>query len=367
MTDPFNPFKFGTDVDGEFFIDRTEELPKVRQMLAGHNHLVLISPRRYGKTSLVRKAILESGRPAVFVNVQMAVSASALAELLLKSFLSVHPWERFKESLKRFRAKPTFTYNIETNGMEVSFDTSVKGTVALEDVLNLMDEKSDPQNRLIVVLDEFQEIVNLEAGTDKLLRGIMQLHKNINYLFLGSEESMMTAIFEDIKSPFFHFGALMRLSRIPYDDFQRFLVDRLKAIRGDKSDDEARTILELTKCHPFYTQQLAAVFWDLCERNAEQATVQRAAEEIIRGLSAAYMILWSKQNRTNRHILAVLSQGGKLQSIRDFPSSTVYAAVARMKKDGVIVRDEEFVLEDPFFALWIRQSMQQAAIGLPAS
>lgn len=334
-------------------------------MLSGRNHLVLISPRRYGKTSLVRKAIVESGRPAIFINVQMAMSSCGLAEMLLKSFLAIHPWERFKDALKKFRVKPVFSYNPDANNLEVSFDGAAKGSVALEDVLNLIDEKSDPENRLIVVLDEFQEIVNLEAGTDKLLRAVMQLHKNINYLFLGSEESMMTAIYKDVTSPFFHFGALMRLDRIPYEDFYVFLTQRLAVIRKENAQEDARQILELTKCHPFYTQQLAAVFWDLCMRTEkQQTTVQTAADAIVKGLSASYMVLWSRLNRTNRRVLEVLSRDAKLKDIKEYPSSTVYTAVARLKKDGVIIRDGDFTLEDPFFAFWIRRSMQNAAIGL---
>lgn len=358
-----NPFKFGTVVDGDFFTDRTEELPKVQQMLSGRNHLVIISPRRYGKTSLVRKAILQMGRPAVFINVQMAMSAARLAELLLKSFFSIYPWERFKEALKSFRAKPVFSFNPETGGVDVSFEGSAKGDAALEDVLNMMDKKSDPENRLIVVLDEFQEIAGLEPGTDKLLRGIMQLHSNINYLFLGSEESMMTAIFEDIKSPFFHFGALMRLGRIPYPDFLSFLQDRLAKIRGEQAAKDSREILNMTKCHPFYTQQLAAEFWDLCARRGKASTVQAAADEILRGLSASYLVIWSRMNRTNRRILDALAHGAGLQDIREYPTSTIYSAAARMKKEGLLVRQRDYELEDPFLALWIRQSMQQAAVG----
>lgn len=359
-----NPFQYGTVVDGNFFTDRKEELPQVQQMLSGRNHLVLISPRRYGKTSLVRKAVVQSGRPAIFINVQMAMSSSGLAEMLLKSFFAIHPWERFKDALKKFRVKPVFSYNPDTNNLEVSFDGATRGSVALEDVLTLIDEKSDPENRLIVVLDEFQEIDNLEPGTDKLLRAIMQLHKNINYLFLGSEESMMTAIFEDVKSPFFHFGALMRLDRIPYEDFFAFLTERLVVIRKENSEEDARQILELTQCHPFYTQQLAAVFWDLCIRTENQATVHTAADAILKGLSTSYLVLWSRLNRTYRRILEVLSRNAKLQEIKEYPSSTIYTAVARLKKDGIIIRDGEFALEDPFFALWIRRSMQNAAIGL---
>lgn len=361
-----NPFKFGTVVDGEFFTDRKEELPQVQQMLSGRNHLVIISPRRYGKTSLVRKAVLGSGRPAVFVNVQMALSATGLAELLLKSFFAIHPWERIKDALKKFRVMPVFSYNPATNGMDVAFDAAAKGSTALEDVLTLMDEKSDSGKRLIVVLDEFQEIANLDPGTDKLLRAVMQLQKNINYLFLGSEESMMTAIFEDIKSPFFHFGSLMRLGRIPEEDFRCFLTERLAAVRGEKAEKDALEILAITKCHPFYTQQLAAVLWDQCERGNQDATVQNAAHRILESLSTSYTVLWSRLNRTNRRVLETLSRGAGLQEIRDYPTSTVYTAAARLKKDGILVREDNFDLEDPFFSLWINRTMSEAAQGIPA-
>lgn len=193
----------------------------------------------------------------------------------------------------------------------------------------------------------------------------MQLQKNINYLFPGSDEGMMTAIFEDIKSPFSHFGALMRLGRIPYEDFHAFLYDRLAVLRKDRPQEDASQILELTQCHPFYTQQLAAVFWDSCVRSADQAAVSSAADAVLRSPSPTYMVLWSRLNRTNRRILEVLSRGSKLQEIKDVPSSTLYSAVARLKKEGLLIKDEDFALKDPFFALWIRRSMQLAAVGLP--
>ena len=81
-----NPFKFGSVVDGEYFIDRQEELPRVRQIISSRNHLVLTSPRHYGKKSLVQKAVRETSRPAVFVNVQAAACAADLARLLLNRF-----------------------------------------------------------------------------------------------------------------------------------------------------------------------------------------------------------------------------------------------------------------------------------------
>lgn len=364
MTAQENPFKFGTVVDGDFFTDRTQELPKVQQMLSGHNHLVMISPRRYGKTSLLYKAIRQMNRPAVRVNLQMAISAQNLAALLLRSFFTVHPWERLKDAIKKFRVIPTLTYNPTTNDFAVSFGTGTTGSVALEDVLTLMNEKSDPSKRLIVVFDEFQEIANFEPGTDKLLRATMQLHENINYVFMGSQESMMTEMFESVKSPFFHFGAFIQLKKIPYDDFMEFLSQRLNPIRSNQSREDAEEILRLTRCHPFYTQQLAAGFWDLCQREAGNAMVSTAESEIMRNLSAVYASVWSKLPQAQKRILEVLSRSEPLSSIRDYPVSSVYSAISRMKKEGLVVREDGFELEDPFFALWIRKEQDAAAQGL---
>lgn len=349
-----NPFKFGSVVDGEYFIDRQEELPRVRQIISSRNHLVLTSPRHYGKKSLVQKAVRETSRPAVFVNVQAAACAADLARLLLNRFLEVHPWERIKDGFKRFRASPAFTYDPSTDRMEASFRSSEDGSLLLEDVLNLMNEKSAPENRLIVVLDEFQEIANYAPGTDKLLRAVMQMHQNVNYIFLGSEESMMRTMFEDIRSPFFHFGSLMHLSRIPYDDFCRFLSERLTPLCGSRSEEFARQILDISKCHPFYTQELASGFWDLYERIGEKAAVQSAAEAIICSVSPGYAFLWTKLSMPQRIALQYIARGDKLQDIDAFPVSTVYSAVGRLKKDGLIVREEDYEFEDPFFGLWIR-------------
>lgn len=121
-----------------------------------------------------------------------------------------------------------------------------------------MDAHSDSDNRLIVVLDGCEEITGFEPGTDKLLRSVMERHANINYVFIGSDEGA-AALFEDDRAAFFHFGVLMRLSKIPHDAFIRFLVEKLKPIRGDKARDDAAEILEFAKGHALFVQQLAAV------------------------------------------------------------------------------------------------------------
>lgn len=86
-----NPFKFGTIVDGAFFTDREEELRFIGQLLESENHLVLISPRRFGKTSLVCKALQHIDRPVVMVNLQSVTTVAELAALLLKRIFKIYP------------------------------------------------------------------------------------------------------------------------------------------------------------------------------------------------------------------------------------------------------------------------------------
>ena len=88
--------------------------------------------------------------------------------------------------------------------MEVSFQPTANSSVLLEDAMALVDKVTSPEDRLIIVLDEFQEVIKIKKGFDKQLRSLMQHQKNLNYILLGSQESMMEAIFEKKTSPFYH-------------------------------------------------------------------------------------------------------------------------------------------------------------------
>ena len=174
-----NPFKFGTIVEEEYFTDRVQEVAYIEQFIQSANHLVLISPRRFGKSSVVAKAVKQSGRKNITVNLQQATSVSDLSAKLLKEFFKVHPLERVRHLITHFRVIPTISTNPLTGSMDVSFQPGVDGIVLIEDVLTLIEKAHSEHDRMIVVLDEFQEIRDLAPKLDKQLRSIMQKQKNI--------------------------------------------------------------------------------------------------------------------------------------------------------------------------------------------
>jgi len=348
-----NPFKFGTLVDGEFFTDRVTELESIQRMLDSENHLVLISPRRFGKSSLVAKAVKASRRPSISLNMQNMLSIEDFASKILRELFRLYPLERIRHLMTHFRIAPTVSTNPITNGIDVSFQPVINGIVLLEDAMALLEKVSTENKKLIVVFDEFQEIMNIRKGLDKQLRSIMQEQQHLNYILLGSQESMMTEIFERKKSPFYHFGKLMHLSKIPYEDFRTYVAERLplkEASQNSVVDD----ILSFTGLHPYYTQQLSAQVWEMMTYDKLfDNVVSEAVNAIIQAHDLDFERLWLSFNRTDRFIMQSLSsQKNPLQN-RQMATSTTFSAIKRLMKAGYVIRTEDYEVEDPFFKTWI--------------
>jgi AAA+ ATPase superfamily predicted ATPase len=348
-----NPFKFGSVVSEDFFTDREKEFENAKKVLASRNHLVLISPRRYGKTSLVNKVTGSLSRPVIYMDLQLATDVSDLATQLLKKFLSINKWENIKHSLANFRIVPTLELNPQTGGMEVSFAPSASNKFTpLEDVLNMIEKTAKRGKRPIVVLDEFQEIAHLNKNLPKQLRAVIQHHKEVNYVFLGSLESMMKAIFERKKSPFYHFGYLMALDKIPYSDFFDYLKNRFDKITN-RSEAISKEILEFTQQHPYYTQQLAFYCFSFLEKERyKRDMLPLVIKDIITIHNTDYERLWNTISKTDKKILVSLAMQGKLPAA-SFPQSTVYSGLARLIERGYVVKGKSYEFDDPFFKNWI--------------
>ena len=349
-----NPFKFGVLVDNEFFTDRNNELKEVQLSLNSANHLVLISPRRFGKSSLVAKAVKATGRPCISLNMQNMLSVEDFASKILREIFRLYPMEKIRHLMTHFRIIPTVSTNPVTNVIDVSFQPVVNSMVLLEDALGLMEKVSTAEKKLIVVLDEFQEIMNIRKGLDKQLRSIMQEQENLNYILLGSQESMMTEIFERKKAPFYHFGKMMRLDKIPYDDFWGYISSRLPLEDDAQKDLITKEILSFTNLHPYYTQQLSAQVWEMLSYDKlVEDVVSEAISKIIRTHDLDFERLWLNFNRTDRSVLLDICKGINPMQNRLMASSTSYSAIKRLMKSGYVIRVNYYEIEDPFFREWI--------------
>jgi len=356
-----NPFKFGSVVDGAYFTDREKELTKISSYIKGENHLILISPRRFGKTSLIRKIVNESGRPYIFLDMQLVLSGDDFASQLLKRIYRIYPVQKLKNYLKSFRLIPVVNVNPVTGETEISFNPGTKELIPLEDVLNLIEKLRTDKKKIIVVLDEFQEIFRIGNGLDRFLRSVMQNHNHINYIFMGSSESMIREIFERKKSPFYHFGSLMVLGKITPGKFTDFLEERFSAIT-DKNRELTEEILDISDSHPYYTQQLAFTVWEILMRSGfSPDVVKDAVSEIIMSHDNDYELLWNSLNRTDMKVLTGMSVSEISPLSDEFSilygtgaTSTVFSTLKRLRNKGVLNKEgSAYEIDDPFFKRWI--------------
>ena len=167
----------------------------------------------------------------------------------------------------------------------------------------------------------------------------------------------MTEIFEKKKSPFYHFGELMRLGKLPRNDFHNYLSVRLKNCFPDKHDSLADHILDYTGCHPYYSQQLASNVWQIGMLQPEQDDVIHVAvDRIVTTHGFDYERLWMNFNRTNKWILRCLATNSPLQT-GEHRTSTIYSALKRLQQNGYVIYTNGYELEDPFFREWILREL----------
>jgi len=116
-----NPFKFGTIVEEPYFTNRKNEINKVKSVLNSDNHLIIISPRRFGKTSLIKKVTNSINRPSIYLDLQLITNTEDLATQLLKRVYRSFPFEKLKQHIKKFRILPNISINPLNNEIDISF------------------------------------------------------------------------------------------------------------------------------------------------------------------------------------------------------------------------------------------------------
>ena len=354
-----NPFKFGTIVEGKYFTDRVQILSEIKGILGSANHLVLISPRRFGKSSLVAKSLKELDRPFVSVNLQSISSVTELSTKILRGIFKIKPIEKLKHDILSFRAIPSVSLNPLNGNVDVTFLPEADSAVILEDVFSLAGSISKSGKRLIIAFDEFQEILEIEKGLDKKLRAILQTLSNVNFVFMGSQESMMTEIFEKKTSPFYHFGEKVNLPKLPYSEFKEYLADGFREIAQNPSDGLAEAVLQFTGCHPYYGQQLAFHLWETIKcYGYDEGTFDAVIQKIVCSHDLDYSRLWDSLPRTDRLTLQLICRRGNPLKYGGMPTSTMFSSLKRLCKKGFLNRmPEAYEIEDPFFAMWIGENM----------
>ena len=372
-----NPFVYGEVVPVVAFVDRETELERLtRDLLAGQK-IFLISPRRYGKSSLVRQALRAAergGALTVEVTVSSYSSYVAFLEGYARALLGVETrldkaraWMR--EMLGSVR--PEIRMEPDDRGgsqLAVSFPSARSD----RDVSRLAQEvfalpgriAEARRRRLAVALDEFQAIGAFDGGNvEHALRAAVQHQRQVGYVFSGSEPSLMERMLGRSR-PFYKAGPVMRLQKIPADRFADFIEARFRATRLRPAAGLGAAIVDLAGNLPYDVQRLAHEVWDDAQggRTVGLDDLHLTLKRLLGEHEAIFEATWQRLTLAQRAALraAVLEEGRELLSgdararYRLGGASTVQASLSALVREDILAREgTQYVVVDSLLREWV--------------
>jgi len=374
-----NPFVYGEVVPSAAFIDRVVELDRLVRDLAEGQKVFLISPRRYGKSSLIRQALSTmSRRGALTIEVTVSSFSSYVAFLegYARALVAAETrWDRargwLKEAIRSARTEIRYTPGESPLGsVTVSFP-SVKSerdvSRLAQDVFALPGRLAEARGRkVIVALDEFQAIAEFNGGSvEHAMRAAVQHQREVGYVFAGSEPSLMERMLSP-KRPFYKAGPVMRLEKIAADEFAAAIDTRFRRSGFKPDDGLGDAIVELAGNLPYDVQRLAHETWDEVQASSgKRATLEhlhQALSRLLREQETMFEALWQHLTLAQRAVLrAVVIESGHSVLSEDVRTrhrlggtSTVQAALNALVRDAVISRDgKRYTVVDSLLREWV--------------
>lgn len=314
-----NPFHYGSPVTGERFTDRATELKAlVTCMLKGQN-AVLLSPRRYGKTSLLKRAVQDvrqaRGRSAM-VNLIGCSSRRQVAQALGTGIAhEAMGWldgrvELLREHLARVRAGVSL--EVSHTGLTVTLAPASAGTDwsdIIGDVLRMLVRLGARGHPVSLVIDEFQRVAEIDNGLAGVFKTLVDELEQVSLVFAGSKRHLMEELSTGPGAPLLRVGTRISLAPIPEDLMTRFLVERAEAGKEDLSPAVAGTIFRIARGIPNDVQQLA--FWAYEEpgRRITESTVEHALDRVVSLQAEDFAESYDKLAPSQQRVLEVLARG----------------------------------------------------------
>jgi uncharacterized protein len=374
-----NPFVYGEVVPLTAFVDREVELDRLtRDLLAGQK-VFLISPRRYGKSSLVRqalKAAAHAGALVVDVTVSSHSSYVAFLEGYARALAAVETRvERAQGWLREMLGGIRPEMRVETTETGKSrLALSFPAIRSERDVSRLAQEvfampgriAESRGRRMAISLDEFQAIGGFDGGSvEHALRAAVQHQRQVGYVFSGSEPALMERMLGRSR-PFYKAGPVMRLERIPADRFAVFVESRMRRTGIKPADGLGTAIVELAGNLPYDVQRLAHELWDDVRASGRRAAGLEDLHETLRRLLAEQEPIfegtWQRLTLPQRAALraAVLEDGRALLSAdvrtryRLSGASTVQRSLAALVREDILAKDgDRHVVVDSLLREWV--------------
>lgn len=317
-----NPFRYGEVVRGDRFGGRERERQELMADILNGQNVVVISPRRFGKTSLVLEVLADiaDSVPSAYVDLLRVPSVEHLPSALATEFARLlSPGDRMIDRVRRLfddlALRPKFGVD-EAGRPTVEFEPGASAAdigLTLDGLFQLPGRIAERRKtRVAVVFDEFQSVVDLDTGLPARMRAIFQLQADVAHVFLGSRRHVIERLFTGENEPMFRMAKVFPLGPIPADEFGPFIHGRFVSTKSPISAEAVERILSITGGHPHDTQELCYFTWAETSANGiypiPPTAVDRALDRVLDAENARYGALWDRLAVSQRSLLVALSR-----------------------------------------------------------
>lgn len=368
-----DPFVFGTATSEPCFTDRENETQRLKMNFLHGINTMLISPRRWGKTSLV-KHVADSLENEKDVKVVMMDIFSCRNEHQFYKMFATEiikqtssKWEEWVADAKKFLGGlvPKISLDVDpVTDLTFSFDFSE--THFNVDVLSLPEKIAESKGiKVVVCIDEFQQIADFSDSLlfQKKLRSVWQLQQNVTYCLFGSKKHILAGLFSKPSCPFYKFGDILFLQKIPTSYWSDFIMSRFAATGKSISKELTEEICAFVENHSSYVQQLSWIVWTKTEKTATHEILEKSKTELLNQSSILFHNYIDELTGFQINFLLAMSDGIQSEFSRkeiltryDLGTS---ANITRLKKsledkDLIDIEAKKITFNDPVFAHWIR-------------
>ncbi len=369
------PFIFGKLAIDQNFTNRKAEIIKLKQNFSSGINTILISPRRWGKSSLVKKVGEEveadhKNIRMVYLDMfnirteedfckRLSESVIASASSKLEESLSL-----IKKFFKQWIPKVTISPDaVQEVSLSLNWEDVKKNPDEILDLAELI--AIEKQLKLVICIDEFQNLSNFNdpLGFQKKMRSHWQQHQHVSYCLYGSKRHMMIEVFTHQSMPFYKFGDLIFLPKISTSNWKIFIQERFKSTNKMINEKQAEQIAILVENHPYYVQQLSQLCWFRTSLELSDEDIDLSMDSLVMQLSLLFLNITESLTTTQINYLKALVDGTRMLSSREVINTYHLgssANVARIKQalinkeiiDDLVVGNPEIL--DPVYKYWLK-------------
>ena len=372
-----NPFIIKSYESKELFCDREEELQLMLRNCINSTDMTLISQRRMGKTGLILRLFdeLKDTRPEIhtiyfdiFASRNIDDFIKLMAEAAMKTFPSkTSMGEKFMTFIKSLRPQLSFDNITGEPQLQIAYQTAHEKEYTLRGIFDFLDSQNE---HIVMAIDEFQQIRDYpEQNMEALLRTYIQQTHNLTFIFCGSKKHMMADIFANEKKPFYNSTSFVSLDKISEESYSAFIRHLFNERQRSITDEALQFILDWTRRHTYYTQQLCHTVFANGSEAVTIDEVKKACEQLMKQGETVY--LQYRQMLTDKQwdYLIAVAKEGSVQQITSAaflkthqigtPSVSRRLADALCEKgllhDDITINGTTYSLSDVFLSHWMER------------